>query len=165
MLAFPYHQAKADQPWTIPAVSLTPPWGSLMAAQIKRCETRSWVPHIPVPFYLAIHQTKGWKEQIRKLVESDHVFVDAVTRMVGAVYPRQDPKKIRAIFDLLPRGAVVAVARIYKICTAQSIRDSLSAQERHFGDYGNGRIVWASNMVFPLEVPIEASGKQSIWDW
>lgn len=43
------------------------------------------------------------------------------------------------------------------------IRDSLSWEEKQFGDYSGDRHAWVFRDITPLPEPIPAKGKQGLW--
>lgn len=140
---------------TINALSLTPPWGSLMAFGLKKIETRSWSPRMSTPFYLAIHQTKWIPVGVRGFISSTPSLTDPLERL-------------GFFFHDLPRGAVIAVVRVQAIYSTNSLDDLrglLTSNEREFGDFSENRYAWVTDWLHRLEEPIEVRGKQSLWPW
>lgn len=63
------------------------------------------------------------------------------------------------------RVPIIGKVNLVKIHTTESIRESLSAQERAFGDYRDGRFAWECNGAVLFPHPIKVKGKLSIWDY
>lgn len=134
------------------AITVLQPWATLIAIGAKTNETRGW--STPYRGLLAIHAGKGYPKELRQL-ELEEPFHTAL--MVARA----------RVVDPLPLGAIVAVARLsgIKQVTSESDLTKLSRQELAFGDYSSGRYVWALRDVYRLPVPIEARGKQGLWQW
>lgn len=146
------------------AVPLWQPWAQLVALGAKRVETRSW----PAPIAIcgervAIHATKGGltKSDERDVLAGDHfqAAFKAAGWYSGDVWEIQEH---------LPRGAVVAFARIVR--TTQITVESAGALHRDhpaehaFGDYQPGRWAWVLEDVEALRTPIPAKGAQGIFE-
>jgi hypothetical protein len=63
------------------------------------------------------------------------------------------------------QGAIIGKTNLVKIFTTESIRDTLSAEERAFGDYRDKRFAWQCEGATLLPNPIKVHGKLSIWDY
>lgn len=152
-------------------ISLSPPYGSLVAFGLKRIETRGWATSYRGP--LAIHQTaapgpKGTTEAAlwdRCLSEP---FRSALAAQ-GIGNPAR-----------LPRGKIVAVVELLD-CVATwpswaSVEPWFTAThgdacwqvpppepERSFGDYRPGRYAWLLSDVRALPAPVPARGMPGLW--
>ena len=65
--------------------------------------------------------------------------------------------------DELPRGAVVAVARVVECCRVEALVSSLSMLELSLGDFSPGRWAWLLDDVRSLRRPVECSGSLGVW--
>ena len=127
-------------------LSLTPPWSTLVACGAKGWETRSW--QTPYRGNIAIHATKGFPRWARDLC-TEEPFRTALMR-AGFDTP-----------DLLPRGGIIAVARLDSI-----LRITLDTRpdwpEREFGDYTLGRFMWRLTDIRPIPM-IAVRGALGLW--
>lgn len=165
----------------VKAITLTPPWGTLIAIGAKRIETRSWPTSYRGP--IAIHQAKGlnglrepgeqwmpkWAldERLVQVCESEPFATVLRPHLSG--YTPED----RAAD--LPRGTIVAVARLVDCLPTQDVKfewDALSLggqqvlerQERAFGNFAPGRFAWLFERVLNLYDGIPCSGGRGLWD-
>jgi hypothetical protein len=156
-------------------ITLTPPWGTLIAVAArfpnlgKQIETRSW----PIPAALreqplAIHQAKGLahlktEEALAKLCASSP-FREALSA-VGITSAAQ-----------LPRGQIVAVATPIDCVGTLALSRSLfwgtpqgrtwpqiTEPERSFGNYALGRYAWLLDQISALALPVNCKGAQGLW--
>lgn len=126
------------------AISLWEPWASLMAMGAKRIETRDW--QTSVRGEMAIHAAKR------------------------PFHPAQWPVELGMWLDRVGMktwgyGCVVAVGQLVDCVPVEQIRDTLSAQERAFGNFAAGRYAWVFSDVRRLDTPIHAKGSQGFWNW
>lgn len=155
---------------TLPALTLTQPWASLVALREKRIETRSW--QTGYRGRIAIHAGKGpatygW-QYLQHLCRNVEPFRSVLAPLI------QDGH----VAERLPLGAIVATAEL--VACEPIFRDGLgplrdaqgphlpqpiSDQERAFGDYSPGRFAWLLGEIKPLEQPIPARGAQGLWRW
>jgi hypothetical protein len=84
------------------ALTLTQPWASLVAIGAKRIETRSWSTKYRGP--IAIHAAKDMPRSARLFAYRDPA---GQVLNEGGILLGGDCKE-------LPRGAIVAVARLYR---------------------------------------------------
>lgn len=152
-----------------PVLSLSPPYGTLIALLLKKIETRGWKTDYRGP--LLIHQTaapgpKGTTEAALWELCASGPFGAALQAHGYGSTAR------------LPRGAIVAVVDLAD-CRSTSGRRTeqgggpkyadwvheLSDQERAFGDYTPGRWAWLLSNVRPLPTPIAARGMPGLWCW
>lgn len=122
------------------ALTLWQPWASLVAAGIKRTETRRWKTPYRGP--LAIHAAKF------------------MPRKLDELWVREAERRLDCSLDELPRGAVVALARLVEIVPSEDAR----AAPDPWGDYAAGRWVWRLACIEPTE-PILVRGYQRLWNW
>jgi hypothetical protein len=129
------------------ALSLTQPWATLIAIGAKSIETRSW--RAAYDGVLAIHAARKW-------TPTDRVFA------LGAAAPvlhaaGWDPR------GGLPTGEIVALVTVRDIVRVELIRDTLSPQERIFGNYSDGRWAWLLELPRPLRKPVPMRGSLGLW--
>jgi len=152
-------------------LTLTQPWATLIAIGAKHIETRSWATSYRGP--LAIHAAAGLgpvggERALQRLCQREP-FWSALRPIL------MPPGHMYFAADVLPRGAIVAVAKLFK-CIA--IEDGLlsyqapgvdwwiiTGQERAFGDYTPGRYAWLLTNVRRLSEPIPARGQLGLWTW
>lgn len=138
------------------AITIWQPYASLIAAGVKRFETRSFRPPAAlIGKRIAIHAA------VRpcKPMEFGRIVEALCKHTPGVGY-----------IDELPRGVVVATAIISTAYRAEDIRDTLSAEELAVGGwYGTPekpqRFGWLLRDVVKLDQPVPAKGKQGWWEW
>jgi activating signal cointegrator 1 len=136
-------------------LSLTQPWASLVAIGAKSIETRSWATAYRGP--IAIHAAKAMPRACRAFAYADpagQVLTAAGIRLGG------DCRN-------LPKGAILAVARLTGIARTEEIiamSHGLLRHELAFGDYAPGRFGWVLTDVRRLPVPIPCKGALGVWD-
>ncbi len=150
---------------TIKSLSLTQPWGTLIAIRAKRIETRSWSTAYRGP--LAIHAAKGLPKDTLALFFTQPFA--SVLRAEGFSHPSE-----------LPRGAVIAICDLVGVVPTRTMTNGgcrwdgpdgrryayeLTEQEEAFGDYSEGRYAWLLDNVRPLPEPVPAKGSLGLWNW
>jgi activating signal cointegrator 1 len=129
---------------TIKALSLWQPWASLMAAGVKRHETRGWSTPYRGP--LAIHAAKTLDE------------AGAPEDLCIAVFGRH----WRAA---MPLGAVVAIGDLRGCLPAAEVAPRTTRADREAGNFTPGRWAWRIDDVRPLAEPIALAGRQALFNW
>ena len=124
------------------ALTLTQPWATAMAVEVKRIETRSWATGYRG--LLAIHAAKGFPKQAKEL--AGQAYFDGLLP-----YP-------------VPIGALVAIVRLVDCIRTEKIAPTLTSQELDWGDYTPGRWAWVTEFVERIEPPIPARGALGLWD-
>lgn len=124
------------------AITLWQPWASLIAIGAKQYETRSWSTTYRGP--IAIHAA---------MKHPDYFPYDSIRVLREAGFPT------------VPRGVVVAVAKLVDVIGTCPLASNVSPLERQFGDWRCGRFAWKLEDVQMMEPPIKASGKQGLWNW
>lgn len=155
------------------ALTLTAPWGTLIALGPKKIETRSWRTSYRGP--LAIHQGSnlkpvGGKRGLWELVWHPP-FRDVLAE-------HAESRHMDDILASLPLGAIVAVCEL-KDCKIIGVppsgipeilhEDNLSfvpilGQERAFGNYAAGRWAWLLTNIRALPEPIPMRGQLGLWE-
>lgn len=158
------------------------PWASLLAAGVKRIETRDWHPRHVGP--LAIHAS-SWRPGPRQVEDSDSEACAAcAAELLCHLFPgdpvgRMTIAQRRELLLRLPFGAVLATARLVDTLSIDGLgpspilRDTrgrpvreVSADEETLGNYyGTGRLAWILDGIERLPVPAPAKGAQGLWDW
>jgi activating signal cointegrator 1 len=150
-------------------LSLSPPYGTLVALRLKKIETRGWQTRYRGP--LLIHQTaapgpKGTPEAALWDLCLSEPFRTALPRASPSRLPRG---KIVALVELvdcqmigvLPDGTPTYMAYDEFPPVLQAVQEP----ERAFGDYSPGRWAWPLDNVRPLPEPIAARGMPGLWSW
>jgi hypothetical protein len=133
------------------AISLLQPWAWLLAAGIKRFETRSWPTSYRGVTY--IHASKGFGKQQERLFLSDKF--QRYTNMYN-ITPAD-----------LVRGAIIGKATLVNVYTAEEFKSRFDAEtiarEGILGDITDGRYVWeySGHQLFPIHEPVK--GNLGIW--
>lgn len=151
-----------------PVLSLSPPYGSLIALLLKRIETRSW--KTDYRGQLLIHQTaapgpKGTTEAALWELCLSEPFRTALPLASPARLPRG---KIVAVCELIDCRPIVESCIGYGLIDAEKDRAytwDVTDQERAFGDYTAGRWAWLLADVKALPEPIAARGMPGLWRW
>lgn len=164
----------------IKALTLTQPWATLVAIGVKKIETRSW--STTYRGLLAIHAAQnltpvGGKGGLYELCMSE------------PFYRVLDLAEYKTSEDL-PRGAIVAIARLVECVSTENeavdnepgtpwfvgrlpgvnqhhyeVPPQRDTDEYAFGDYSPGRYAWLLADVKKLDTPIPARGGQGLWNW
>lgn len=129
---------------TIKALSLWQPWASLIAAGVKRHETRHWSTAYRGP--LAIHASKT--------LDLAGAPEELCIALWGPSWSRQ-----------LPLGAMVAIGELKRCGPAMDAAPRLTRADRESGNYAPGRFAWAIDGVRPLAEPISTLGRQGLFNW
>lgn len=141
------------------ALTLHQPYASLIAAGVKRYETRHWRPlSMPPGSILMIHAGKVNNRQVRDAAKFLRARFPVEVDKAFDLFPeRRAPR--------LPLGEIVCAVRYKGYYKVEDIRDTLSESERAFGNYADGRYAWELELLKVAHPPIPAVGKQSLWMW
>jgi activating signal cointegrator 1 len=153
-------------------LTLTAPWGSLVARGEKRIETRPHGTRYRGP--LAIHQAKG----LRGLLQPGERLSDSELEDRLELLCHKDPFRRALTGGLIlpelgqaqPRAKIVAVCELHDVLTAvdaiEAIADGTvdaAVHELRFGNYTRGRFAWLLRDVRRLPEPVECRGMQGLW--
>ncbi len=137
------------------AITIWQPWASLIAAGVKRIETRSCSTAYRGP--LAIHAALQLSISQRYLC-SREPFRSA---LMQAGLPWSEGLRGYEF----PLGAVVAVVQL-AACIRITDGTLLPPEpERSLGEYRRGRWMWVLRNVRRLPRPVRAVGQQGLWEW
>ena len=141
---------------TVKALTMTDPWGSLVASGAKRIETRTWGTSYQGP--LAIHIAKGLPLEAEDLCAIEP-FRQA---LIAAGFTRNNEHRHNAWG--LPLGQIIAVAWLD---TVERISPGFPVEEpeRSFGNYRPGRFAWRFESVYRLAAPLPTRGSLGVWEW
>lgn len=149
------------------ALTLWQPWASLIAANRKPFETRSWPPPAAlIGERIAIHAAAR-----RPITDLDEDLIGTLEDEFGGHWWRD-----------IPRGAIVCTAvmrNAYQVLTGRidscgcvdlgrrvpGSDDLCGVTVDAFGDYRQGRWLWHLTDVVPIDPPLPARGYQGIWEW
>lgn len=126
------------------ALSLTQPWATLIALGHKKVETRGWSTLYRGT--IAIHAAKAMDTDARQLAHAEF--------RAGRL----------PVIEELPRGVVIATARLVRIRPTEGLRLELGLDEIRLGNYAPGRFAWFLEGVVQLEKPVPARGKLGLWE-
>jgi len=162
------------------AITLTAPYGTLIAIGAKRLETRSWGTSYRGE--LLIHQAKGLGPVggmigLRALINQP-VFFETLMRIVPNYNRYCD---VDAIIARLPFGALVARTELTECPMIGVLPDgtptymtydefppmlqAVQEPERSFGLYTSGRRAWRLANIRALPEPIPCRGYQGLWNY
>lgn len=134
------------------ALTLTQPWATLVAIGAKRVETRSWRTDYRGP--IAIHAAKTFPRWARDLCGTQpFAFALQHVHLSGLPAPGDSLGMVLCICDLWACKPVEYVAPV------------LTAFERDFGDYTEGRYAWGLRIIRVLDQPVAAKGALGLWEW
>lgn len=132
-------------------LTMTQPWATLAALDLKRLETRSWPPRYRG--LLALHAGRGYADFTRSYLVDLCQTEPFCSALAQAGYHH---------FDELPRQAILAVTWLtgYWRITA----DNAPAEpERSFGNYTPGRWAWQLSGTRTLPKPLPVKGAHRLW--
>lgn len=157
------------------ALSLSQPWASAVAFDLKSIETRSWRTSYTGP--LAIHASmvpgRGYSALQHLLTLKPSLFGESSSALADSIWYQAwhsddsvlNPEELANYDNLvrrLPPGAIVAVAMLYDCVPVEDVRDSISEQERILGDYSDGRWAWLLYKIESIE-PVPCRGSLGLW--
>lgn len=128
----------------IKALSLWQPWASLVAVGAKIDETRHWSTPYRGP--IAIHAAKTLD-----LAGAPDLLCEAA---LGPYWQKD-----------LPRGCVVAVARLADCAPAERVASYLTPANLAAGNFSRGRFAWRLTDIRPLIQTIPVVGRQGLFNW
>jgi hypothetical protein len=146
-----------SDPLVIHALSLTQPWATLVAIGAKQRETRCW----PTRYrgWIAIHAAKGFPGWAKRLCTTERfrTALAAAPQLYGSV-------------DELPRGEIIAVARLTECVATRVWTPPSESDEYAFGDYsaidgdnGKPRYSFKFEDLRRLREPFACKGALGIW--
>lgn len=144
----------------IRCLSLWQPWASLVAIDAKRNETRSGSTPYRGP--VAIHAAKMRDADSLRLCHEDP-FTVALAGFRVAPLATDPPPRRPHLGYALPFGVILSVHRLVDCVRTETIRDSLSDQERAFGNYDDGRWAWIFEPIHRFDTPIPYRGAQGLF--
>ncbi len=154
--------ASSSQPRTMPCLSLSQPWATLIAVGAKTMETRSWRTYYAGP--LAIHAAKGFPAYARETLRYRN-FVDALAEAGYTI--GMDPAR-RGSMRMTPRSAARGDRRHLPA-------GALRADGGHRADppgAGAGvrglrarQVGLGARRRGAVRVPIPAIGHLGLWEW
>lgn len=131
------------------ALTLYPTWAVLIMLEKKRLETRGWQTAHRGPIAIATSQ---------RLAHDDRLCLPRPEYQKALA-----PAGFRAIHDL-PLGVIVCTALLTDIYPVEDVRDTISAEERAFGNYEDGRFAWRLEGIEIMRPPLPCRGRQMLWD-
>jgi len=131
------------------ALSLTQPWATLVAAGVKRVETRSW--RTPYRGVIGIHAAKAFPRWARELCLEEPFRTALLIRGLAAAD--------------LPRGELIGVARLVDCVPTTGVElVGIDDVERAFGDYSPGRWGWLLSDAAAITPSRPCRGSLGLWD-
>jgi hypothetical protein len=139
------------------AITIHQPRATLIAAGVKRYETRSWQTKHRGD--IAIHAAAAIHPDGRKLLKEAWILTHLFEYFQDTI-PDLQPQHV---LESLPKGAIVAIARLGQPIRAEKIRHTVSFSDEVLGDWTDGRWAWPLMNVRPMVAPIPCAGQQGIW--
>lgn len=127
------------------ALSLTQPWATAIAIELKRWETRSWP--CALRGQICIHASKGFPRWAKEV---------AIEQANANELPELLPQN-------LPTGKIICVADLVECRQTKTARLEISERERSWGDFAEGRYCFRFENVIPLAAPVMATGALGFW--
>jgi activating signal cointegrator 1 len=138
-------------------LSIRQPYAHLIAAGIKRFETRSWSTRYRGP--LAIHASRSWTGSER---ESLRYVNDVLQRWPRNSGPSASWPSIEG--STLDLGAIIAIVDLVEILAMEGEEDRrFSFLERQLGYFDTGRYAWKLSAPVALETPIRMRGNMGLF--
>jgi len=130
------------------AMSLWQPWASLMVHGHKRNETRSW--SIEYRGRVLIHAAKRFQQEEREI----------------CIYAPFAPCLARHYNKLkdIPLGAIIGSVHIVDCVPTNWAVSRITDQERHFGNYADGRFAWITENPVAFKEPVPFRGQQGFFN-
>lgn len=166
------------------AITIWQPWASLIACGVKKYETRSWATKYRGP--IAIHSALkpfvncwSWSTSARARevilrrmgltedFEPEKYFppgcILATAELVNVWYIVHHPGTNIDVAKGIPVGAESVTTDKH----APDFGDFFvpSSDEMTLGDWTPGRYAWELRNVKPLSAPVQAMGRQGLWNW
>jgi hypothetical protein len=130
-------------------LSLLQPWATLVVISAKKIETRKW-------------QTKHRGE----------LLIHASGGKAGELLCQEEPfTRYIDSFKELPFGAIIGkvtledIKPISQIAIPESTLNTLTLEERAFGDYSPGRFAWLLSDPVRFTKPLPVKGSLSLWEF
>ena len=166
------------------AITELQPGASMIAGGVKTCVARGWAPPKElVGQRIAIHAAKTPITSLGMAMWPD-ALRDAVRGIAREVFDfAGQPQLARNLTASLPRGAVVATARLVDIGRVARAPDPTDPEYGHFvlcrtpegamlhilddrlDHYSNGRWIWLLDDVEAFDEALPARGRHGLWDW
>lgn len=152
------------------AISLWQPWASAIALGAKTIETRHWATDYRGP--IALHAAK-------RCVLSELIYYSCCWNWNGVFYDLLHEKHDVKLWEVLPFGAVIAVAELVDCRPTESFTlgevetprkpqretsDLYNWTERQLGNFDLGRFGWVLANVRPLADPVPFIGRQKFFN-
>lgn len=151
------------------ALSLWQIYATLIDIDAKRYETRSWSTDYRGP--LVIHAAKSL-EGIRDFkIEFDQIYMwgkrlDSYPLVKYALPAIRSSGRFPSPFklEMLPLGCALCVVDLVDCIPTEKIRNSLTEQERAFGNYNDDRFAWKLANVRSFREPSPMKGAQGLFN-
>lgn len=124
------------------ALSLTQPWATAIILGVKQVETRSWSTNYRG--LIAIHAAKTFPKWAKDFANTEYTL-----GRLPCIYPL---------------GAIIGLAKIAEVGRTEFVQFAVSAIERLYGDYSEGRYGWRLTDVIALPEPIPCKGALGLWN-
>jgi activating signal cointegrator 1 len=132
------------------AISLYQPWGTLMALNEKRIETRSWSTS-----YRGLLAIASTAKSPLALTIDEAVFGEVVRRVAERTGEVE-----------WPDGCILCIVKLIDcVPITPEFRRTVMRVEKALGNYADGRFAWVTLPVETLDPPIPVKGAQGLWEW
>lgn len=134
------------------ALSLFQPWATLVAAGIKRIDTRCW--RTGYRGVVAIYA-------LDKFPEGTALKLYEMPSVREALY-RRGIHSLKAV----PLGAVIGTVELVECVRTEDLLPLLPTRREEFlGDFSPGRWAWIFRGAVRFPAPVKAAGRTGLWEW
>ena len=156
------------------AVTLYQPWASLIAAERKRFETRSWpVPQKLIGARVAIHagKTVDWEAAERFGYKASSLpsemprgVVVCTARIYDSIRIVSDDAVSELERDFHHDNGYPRDQRFYGLSSTLMLPEPIPYTRDDYGDYAPGRYAWELQGIELVDPPVPATGHQGFWE-
>jgi activating signal cointegrator 1 len=141
----------------IKAISLWQPWASLIAAGVKKYETRSWKTDYRGPLLICAAKLRLSFDVLMRLGE-DPKFRDSLFHRTKDVMDW-----VERVREYLPYGEAVAIASLTRCIKTENCFPAQMKGALPFGDFSPGRYAWKLENLRPMN-PFPVKGRQGLFE-
>jgi len=134
------------------ALSLWQPWATLMAAGLKKVETRGWFTAYRGPLLIHAAKRKPKREELEDICEALEMFWDKTGIDCE-------------ILEDMTYGAILCHVGLIKcLATSSNVIPSIDEIEYWLGNYEDGRFMWTTDNLIKFDTPIPYRGSQGFFN-
>lgn len=149
------------------ALTLWQPWASLIALGHKHIETRCWSTKYRGE--IAVHSAAKLPPKWLGASRFQPEFRDHLADCFNCRRDVDDRTGLHVddVIKKLPYGRVLCVIALTEIRETSDfmVQETITDQERAFGNYEPGRYAWYFDLIATFNEPIPAKGNRMLWNW